>query len=216
MKLKDVKILLSETSAEPEFTLTDNVPLYKLKVGKVYATRGGAALIEENDELQIKGWGFEHARVIEIADTITIETEWNPNLQVGTDYIFYETSEQVVKSLFSLLGLYLNKMELTFDQAKEIGVCLAENAAGSINTRRAQTTGAKKDEIDPVTKKGIIKYFAKSPRKMSDAATYFEMQYRQIRNIVFGIEERGFEGKRYRLKRLEDSNGKLVFQLLEK
>lgn len=216
MKLKDVKNLLTETSTEPTFDLKDYVPFHKLRVGKIYATRGGAALIEENDESQIRGWGFEHVRIVEISDTITIETEWNPNLQVNTDYTFYETSEQVIKSLFPLLGLYLNKMELTFDQAKEIGLYVPEDAASGIETRRITASGVKKDEIDPVTKKGIVKYFAKSPRKVSDTADYFGMQYRQMRNIIFGIEDRGFEGKRYRLKRSEDSNGKLMFQFIER
>jgi len=214
--LKTVKTLLSETSIEPEFNLTDSVPLYKLKVGKIYATRGGAALIEENDESHIRGWGFEHVRIVEIADTITIETEWNTNLQVDADYIFYETADQNVKSLFSLLGLYLNKMEMTFEQAKDIGLCPLENISSSINTRKAQTNATKKDEVDSVTKKGIIKYFTKTPRKISDAAEYFTLQYRQVRNIILGIEDKGFEGKRYRLKRSEDSNGKLMFQIIER
>ena len=211
MKLKDVKTLLSETSTEPEVTLHDTMSVHKLRVNTVYATRGGVALVEEDDESKIQGWGFEHVRIIEISDTITIETEWSPNLQVGIDYTFYETSEQTVKSLFPLLGLYLNKMELTFEQVKELGLYRPENITD--NARRIPNV--RKDEIDPVTKRGIIKYF-KTPRKMSVAADNFGVPYRQMRNIIFGIEDRGFENKRYKIKRSEDSEGKLMFQLMEK
>ena len=207
LTLTTIKEQLASSISEPPFIIQNAVIANRLQIGKIYATRGGVALIEENDELHLQGWGFEHVRFIEVADTITIETEWSPNLQVPLTYTFYVTTDQRVYSPFPLLGLHLNKMQLSLSQAVDLKL---------FNTTSPKMTAvSKKEEIDGVTKRAIIKYF-KTPRKISDAAESFSMQYRQMRSIVFGIEDRGFETKRYKLKRLEDSNGKLMIQLIER
>ena len=167
-----------------------------IKVGQVYVTHGGIAVINKpnkpNKPNETVGWGYDRVRVIKKNDTkLVVETPWGTSCIIGSDYSLFSTKEVEPRIEFKLITTYISKQEIPFDDAVAQGICI-ENIS-------PEDLAAEKFLED------LIKYFA-TPQSISSAAQKFGETYQKIRYSVDKIENID----RYKVDRKDLIEGKTI------
>jgi len=171
------------------------VKFIDIKVGQVYVTRGGIAIIDKSNKTV--GWGYDRVRVIEKnAAKLIVETPWGTSCILTNNYSLYTTREIEPRIEFKLITNYISKQEISFDDAINRGICTEKNIS-SVNSP------IEKFLID------LIEYFA-VPRSISSAAQKFTATYQRIRYSIDRIENIG----KYEIKR-SDIDGRKTIHIIE-
>lgn len=174
----------------PEVKFTD------IKVGQVYASRGGTAVIDEKGT--IVGWGYDRIKVIAKSKTnLTVETPWGTSCTLKNTYLLSLTAEVIPRKEFNLIITYISKQEMPFDDAVAQHICTDDIVQESFPDHA---------EFLAV----LIKYFD-VPRSLSSAAQKFGENYRKIRYLIDKIENID----RYKVKRKCVSEGKILVHIIE-
>jgi len=161
-----------------------------IKVGRVYVTRGGVAVIDKSNETV--GWGYDRVRIIKKNNTkLVIETPWGTSCILNADYPLFSTKEVVPRIEFKLITTYASKQEIPFDDAVAQGIC-TENLP-------PEDLAAEKFLLK------VIKYFS-IPQSISSAAQKFGETYQKIRYLVDKIENID----KYEVKRKDTPEGKTI------
>jgi hypothetical protein len=174
----------------PEVKFTD------IKVGQVYVSHGGTAIIDEKGT--IAGWGYDRIKVIAKNKTsLTIETPWGTSCTLKSTYLLSLTAEVIPRNEFNLIITYISKQEIPFDDAVARHICTDDIVQESFTDQ---------DEFLAV----LIKYFD-VPRSLSSAAQKFGENYRKIRYLIDKIENID----RYKVKRKCAAEGKILVHIIE-
>lgn len=161
-----------------------------IKVGQVYVTRGGIAVIDKFGKTV--GWGYDRVRIIKKSNTkLIVETPWGTSCILKDDYPLSSTREVESQIEFKLITTYISKQEVPFDDAVAQGICI-ENIS-------PEDLAAEKFLED------LIEYFA-TPQSISSAAQKFGETYQKIRYSVDKIENIG----KFKVNRKDSSEGKIV------
>lgn len=161
-----------------------------IKVGQVYVTRGGIAVLNASGKTAY--WGFDRVKVVKKNKTaIVVETPWGTLCNLPVNYPLYFTKEKTPRIEFKLITTYLTKQEFEFDEAVAAGICVEHISPADL-------------KIEKILE-DLIKYF-NTPQTISSAAKKFGKTYQKIRYLISKIEKIN----KYTVKRTETSKGKII------
>ncbi|MEA3340606.1 MAG: hypothetical protein U9R15_11620 [Chloroflexota bacterium] len=166
------------------------VKFIDIKIGQVYVTRGGTAVI--NRAGKTVGWGYDRIRVIKKTSTkLIVETPWGTSCILPDDYLLYSTREIEPRIEFKLITNYISKQEISFDDAIKQSICIEDIPP--------EDMAAEQFSID------LIEYFS-TPQLVSAAARKFNVPYQKIRYLIDKIENID----NYKVNRINAPEGKTV------
>ena len=166
------------------------VKFIDIKVGQVYATRGGIVVINKSGKTV--GWGYDRVQVIKKNSTkLIVETPWGTSCILKDDYPLYLTREVTPRIEFKLITTYISKQEIPFDVAVAQGICIENIPSEDLAAEKFLGN--------------LIEYFA-TPRSISSAAQKFGETYQKIRYSIDKIENIG----KFKVNRKDMSEGKTV------
>ena len=166
------------------------VKFIDIKIGQVYATRGGVTIIDESGKTA--GWGYDRVRVIEKSSTkLIVETPWGTSCILKDDYPFSATREVEPRAEFKLITTYISKQEIPFDDAIAQGICIENIPLEDLAVEKFL--------------RDLIEYFA-IPQSISSAAQEFGETYQKIRYSIDKIANMG----KYLINRKDMSEGKTI------
>lgn len=166
------------------------VKFIDIKVGQVYVTRGGLAVVDKAGKTI--GWGYDRVRVLKKYGTELIaETPWGTLCILKKNYPLSLTKEVEPRTEFKLITTYISKQEIPFDDAIARGICI-ENVP-------PEDLAAEKFLED------LIEYFS-TPQSISSAAQKFGKIYQKIRYSIDKIESIG----KYKVYRKKMSTCKII------
>ncbi len=161
-----------------------------IKIGQVYATRGGIVVVNKSGKTV--GWGYDRVRIIEKNNTqLIIETPWGTSCILANNYPLYMTREVEPRVEFKLITTYISKQEISFDDAIAQNICTENILLDNLVAEKFL--------------KDLIKYFA-VPQSISSAAQKFGETYQKIRYLIDKIEHMN----RYNIKRIDTDKGKTI------
>ncbi len=167
------------------------VKFANIKVGRVYATRGGIAVIGKLNETV--GWGYDRVRIIKKNSTkLVIETPWGTSCILNADYPLFSTKEVVPRIEFKLITTYTSKQEIPFDDAVAQGICTENITPKDLEAEKFLL--------------GVIEY-CRIPRSISSVAQMFGETYQKIRYLIDKIENMD----KYEVKRKDTLEGKTIY-----
>ena len=174
-----------------------------LIVGCIYVTKGGLVTLPDG---VVTGWGYDRVKVLKKYNSITserkilVQTPWGTEIELSDNYPLEKTTEIYTKSEFRLIGRFLKKETLSFDEAIKRGICKEQDI---LHVSEESTTEETKNNPQPPKHKGkksatennelyqkFIDYFSK-PRKMVDAVKHFGLAYQKVRYIIMNIKQNG-------------------------
>lgn len=148
------------------------VKFVDIKVGQVYATHGGIAVIDKFGKTT--GWGYDRVRVIKKNNTkLVVETPWGTSCILKSTYSLFSTKEVEPRIEFKLVTTYVSKQEIPFDDAVIQGICVENIPPENLAVEKFL--------------ENLIEYFATS-HSISSAAQKFGKTYQKIRYLVDKIE----------------------------
>ncbi len=166
------------------------VKFIDIKIGQVYTTRGGTAVIDKTGKTV--GWGFDRVRVIIKNSTkLIVETPWGTSCILNQNYPLYSTREVVPRIEFKLITTYISKQEISFDDAITQGIC--------IEVIPSRDLAAEKFLED------LIIYFS-TAQSISSAVKKFGETYQKIRYLIDKIENIN----KYKVNRKDTDAGKTI------
>ena len=161
-----------------------------IKIGQVYVTRGGIAIIDKSGKTI--GWGYDRVLVIKKSSTkLIVETSWGTSCILKDNYPLSLTREVEPRAEFKLITTYISKQEISFDGAVAQGICVENISPEDLAAEKFL--------------EGLIEYFA-TPQSISSAAQKFGETYQKIRYSIDKIANMG----KYQINRKDMSDGKTV------
>lgn len=200
-----------------------------LIAGCIYVTRGGLITLPDG---VVTGWGYDRLKIIKKYNSLTsgrkilVQTPWGTEMELPEDYPLEKTSETRAKSEFKLVGRFLKRETIPFEEAVKRGICKeqdilpssieeTETEEVSNNSRKpsSQVKLRKSATENEELYQKFIDYFSK-PRKMVDAVKHFGIQYQKVRYTIMNIKKDGLNLSRFELKQ-GNEDGKTTFQLVK-
>lgn len=151
------------------------VKFVDIKIGQVYVTRGGTAVIDKFGKTV--GWGYDRVCITKKSKTkVIVETPWGTLCILNDDYPLFSTREVVPRIEFKLITTYISKQEIPFDDAVAQNICIEDIPLEDLATAKFL--------------EDLIEFFD-TPQSISSAARKFGATYQKIRYSVDKIENIG-------------------------
>lgn len=174
----------------------DIIKFENAEIGRVYVSQGGLAKNIQGNNIP---WGYERVKLLrkETRDNYNyyiVETPWGTELEISGNYPLCETPETDVFSEHGIIKVYKSIIHIPFKNAVQRGICKI------------------KDQPDNLREK-ITNYF-NVPRKIADAARYFNIPYPRLRGYIQSIEKSGIKGINYKIIESMSEDNKKMIQLV--
>ena len=167
------------------------VKFTNIKIGQVYITCGGTAVIDDTGKTV--GWGYDRVKVIKKNGTkLIVETPWGTLCILSKNYQLFSTKEVEPRIEFKLITNYISKQEIPFDTAVEQGICIENTPSEDIEAEKFLND--------------LIEYF-NTPQSISSAAQKFGTTYQRVRYYIDKIEN---INNRYTVNRKDLTDGKTI------